>query len=150
MKGTNCLLNKKMPLPKQKFREILFLLLYSKDTSGADLETMVPFLKKELGVSRAAIEEAQDRLDLFSHEIESIDTLIAKHSTSYSFDRIPSLERNLLRIGVYELLFDHDIPPKVAISEAMRLAKKFGTQEAAKFVNAILDAILKDNTTDAT
>lgn len=69
--------------------------------------------------------------------------MITEHSTSYEFERIPRIERNVLRLGVYEIMYDSDIPPKVAIAEAIRLTRKFATPESATFVNAILDSILK-------
>jgi len=76
-------------------------------------------------------------------ELPEIDALIRNTSTSYRFERIQSIERNVLRLGIYEILYDDTIPPKVAIPEALRLSKKFGTPESAMFVNALLDTIYK-------
>ena len=61
----------------------------------------------------------------------------------YDIDRIHSVERNVLRLGIYELFFDPEIPPKVAIAEAIRMSKKFGTPESVSYVNAIMDNIYK-------
>ena len=74
-----------------------------------------------------------------------IDAVIAKTSQSYAFERIQSVERNILRLAVYELLYDPEMPPKVALAEAVRLTRKFGSPEAAAFVNALLDGIYKSS-----
>jgi len=132
-----------MTIPAQKFREIVFQLLYSYDIGRATDENMIDLLTKELSVTKKIICDAQRHLQLILKHKDEIDATIAKTSHAYAFERIQTVERNILRIGVYEILFDENIPPKVAIAEAMRLARKFSTKEAASFVNAILDAIYK-------
>jgi N utilization substance protein B len=134
-----------MALPQQKTREIIFQLLYSYDLGKAQSTDMLPLLMKELAVTRKAIRDAQEKVDSILSKQTQIDDLIAKTSYSYAFERIQSVERNILRVGIFELLYDKSIPPKVAISEAMRLARKFSTPESATFVNAILDSIYKSS-----
>ncbi len=134
-----------MPLPQQKSREIIFQLLYSYDLGKAHPVDMHPLLMKELSVTRKAIRDAQEKVDLILTKLPQIDDLIAKTSHSYAFERIQSVERNILRVGIFEILYDKSIPPKVAISEAMRLARKFSTPESAAFVNAVLDTIYKSS-----
>ena len=85
----------------------------------------------------------QLRKEKVEKRISGLDEQIGKASIEYAFDRIQVVERNILRLGLYEILFDDEVPPKVAISEAIRLARKFGTPEAASFINAILDNIYK-------
>lgn len=132
-----------MTVPQQKFREIVFQMLYSFDvghTSEADIGEL---LMKELAVTKKTVLKAQEKVqDIIAIE-EELDRMIAQASLSYEFSRIQSVERNVLRLGLYELLFDKTIPPKVAISEAMRLARKFGSPESGAFINAILDTIYK-------
>jgi len=132
-----------MSLPAQKFREIVFQMLYSYDMGRATDENMIELLCGELAVTKKAVKEAQTRMHQILEHLESIDTLIAKTSHSYTFERIQSVERNILRMGTFELLFDPSVPEKVAIAEAMRLARKFSTKESASFVNAILDVLYK-------
>lgn len=76
--------------------------------------------------------------------IKEIDQLITKYAPEWPLDQITIVDRNVLRIGVYELKFDDDIPPKVAINEAIELAKTFGGESSGKFVNGVLGAIYKD------
>ena len=76
--------------------------------------------------------------------LAEIDTYITKYATEWPLDQITIVDRNILRIGVYELVFDEDIPAKVAINEAIEIAKAFGSQSSGKFVNGVLGAIFKD------
>jgi transcription antitermination protein NusB len=136
-------------LSRQKNREIIFHLLYSSDFILSVAEEIFPILmqhhkvtKKTLYAAEADAKEVQDNLP-------AIDKIIAETATEYELDRIPKVERNLLRLGVFELCFSKEIPPKVAISEAVRLARKFATAESANFVNAILDTLYKKQLTNA-
>ena len=76
-------------------------------------------------------------------KLQMIDQMISETAKEYEFDRIPRVERNVLRLGVYEIYFSKTVPPKVAITEAVRLAKKFSSAESGSFINAILDALYK-------
>jgi len=73
-----------------------------------------------------------------------IDGLIAKYARNWDVTRMAVIDRNIMRLGIYELLFVQDIPPKVSINEAVELAKKFGDVESGKFVNGILDGVYRN------
>lgn len=133
-----------MALPQQKFREIVFQLLYSQDFTNLEEEEVIPFLMHELSVPKSALRLAWERRAQIGEKREEIDKLIEGASVAYAFERIPGVERNILRLGVFELLHDPAIPPKVAIAEAIRLARKFATPQGATFVNAILDALYQE------
>ncbi len=75
--------------------------------------------------------------------LEEIDGKISNYATNWQLKRMAIIDRNILRMGVYELVYAEDIPPKVSINEAVELAKKFGDTESSKFVNGILDKIHK-------
>jgi transcription antitermination protein NusB len=137
-----------MPIAPQKFREIVFQLIYS-DDFGADAD-VVEMLMAQLSVTKRIVREASSIRDAILAKKKEIDDLIQVHSESYELDRIPRVERNVIRLAAYELLFSKEVPPKVAIAEAIRLARKFATPEAATFVNAILDAILKQHLAEPT
>lgn len=77
-------------------------------------------------------------------KIGEIDKYITKYATEWPLQQITIVDRNILRIGVYELVFDDDIPAKVAINEAIEVAKTFGNESSGKFVNGVLGAIYKD------
>lgn len=82
--------------------------------------------------------------------IQTIDAKISQHAANWQLKRMAVIDRNILRLGVYELLHTRDIPPKVTINEAVELAKKFGDLESGKFVNGILDKIHKTEALDKT
>ncbi len=73
--------------------------------------------------------------------IDEIDDYISKASKGWRLERMARVERAILRLSVYQLLYREDIPPKVSINEAVELAKKFGNQESGAFINGILDNI---------
>ena len=78
---------------------------------------------------------------------ESIDTTITQYAIGWTVETIAPVERNILRVAIYEIAYYHDddIPPKVAINEAIELAKVFSGPAAGKFVNGILGGLYKDN-----
>lgn len=75
--------------------------------------------------------------------LPEIDETIAASVQNYSFDRLNSVDRNILRLGTYELLHKPDVPHAVVISEAIEIANRFATEESARFVNGVLDRIAK-------
>ncbi len=83
-------------------------------------------------------------LDGVMAKLPEIDTFITRYATEWPLDQITIVDRNVLRIGVYELKFNDDIPAKVAINEAIEIAKIFGSESSGKFVNGVLGAIFKD------
>ena len=76
-------------------------------------------------------------------KIQEIDDKISEYATNWQLKRMAVIDRNVMRLGLFELKYSKDIPPKVAINEAVELAKKYGDLESSKFVNGILDKIHK-------
>ena len=74
----------------------------------------------------------------------SIDDLISRATEHWSLGRMAIVDRNILRQGVFELLWAPDVPPNVAINEALEVAKKFSTHESSRFINGVLDRIHKE------
>ena len=72
---------------------------------------------------------------------DAIDEQIKKYATNWDLHRIAAVDRNILRLAIYEMLYREDIPPVVSINEAVDIAKKFSTQDSGKFVNGILDKV---------
>lgn len=75
------------------------------------------------------------------HHRDHIDDIIERYSSNWKMRRMACVDRNLLRLAVFELLYCADIPAKVSINEAIDIAKKFGSSESGSFVNGILDSI---------
>jgi N utilization substance protein B len=80
--------------------------------------------------------------------LKEIDETISAYASNWKLSRMAVIDRNVLRLATYELLFCPDIPQKVSINEAVDLAKKFGDMESGKFVNGILDKISKEEVKD--
>ena len=76
---------------------------------------------------------------------KEVDELLEKISANWAPDRMAVIDKNILRLGICELLFDPTMPPKVVINEAVEIAKKFGTEESPDFINGILDKVFKDS-----
>ena len=74
-------------------------------------------------------------------EREQIDTMIERFSSNWKMSRMSCVDRNIMRIAIYEMLYRVDIPLKVSINEAIDVAKKFGTEESGAFINGILDSV---------
>ena len=72
---------------------------------------------------------------------DEADAIIKKHAQNWDLHRMAAVDRNILRLAIYEMLYRDDIPPVVSINEAVDIAKKFSTQDSGKFVNGILDKI---------
>lgn len=76
--------------------------------------------------------------------LKKIDKIISEYAPDWPIDQITIVDRNVLRVGIYELVFSKDVPPKVAINEAIELAKGYGGPSSGKFVNGVLGAIFKN------
>lgn len=90
--------------------------------------------------------------DLYAREVlvgiethqGEIDRRIEERAQGWRLERLHSVDRNVLRLAIYELLYREDVPPEVVIDEAVELAKKYGTEKSPAFINGILDRILKE------
>lgn len=129
---------------RTKAREYVLQMLYQVDITRGDWQ--------EILENFCASNDRQDlsgELKDFSAQLlggvvehlEEIDKKISKYAANWQLERMAFVDRNIMRLGCFELLFRADIPPKVAINEAVELAKKYSGLESGKFVNAILDQI---------
>jgi transcription antitermination protein NusB len=134
----------RMALPQKKIREILLLLLYSHDFVHGNQEDSITMIMEELSVSKKYVHQAFAIQCEIEAKLPLLDKVIAKAAVSYDFQRIPRMERSILRLGAYELLCSPQIPGKVALAESIRLTRKFASPEGATFVNAVLDVIYTD------
>lgn len=77
-----------------------------------------------------------------------IDAIITKYATNWQLDRMATIDRNILRMATFEILFSEEIPAKVTINEAVEIAKRYGDKDSGKFVNGVLDKINKEEARD--
>ncbi len=113
-------------------------------SAGKDLKQTVKKVFKDFAPAFDDHGFVQDVIKGVTVNQESIDAYITKYATEWPLEQITIVDRNILRIGVYELVFNSDIPAKVAINEAIEIAKTFGSESSGKFVNGVLGAIYKD------
>lgn len=99
---------------------------------------------KEFGPGLDETEFAKEIIKEVKEHMSEIDGVITKYAPQWPIDQITIIDRNVLRIGIYELKFNKQVPPKVAINEAIELAKNFGGPSSGRFVNGVLGAIYKD------
>ncbi|GAW94168.1 transcription antitermination factor NusB [Calderihabitans maritimus] len=122
-------------------REKALQILFQIDVGRANPEFATEYILEESTLEEQDAAFTRQVVKGTLENISTIDELIESHSQDWDLARLANVDRNILRLGVYELLYRDDIPPSVSINEAVELAKIFGTEESSKFVNGILDAI---------
>ncbi|MFY7843237.1 MAG: transcription antitermination factor NusB [Rhabdochlamydiaceae bacterium] len=132
-----------MTLAVQKLRELVFQILYSWDFLGTIDEALFDLLMKQLKVTKKSVLLANNKVELIRQKVKEFDATIEKYCTDYKFERITTVEKNILRLALYEMLYDKDLTPQIAMKEAVRLGRKFATPEGSHFVNGVLDAVFK-------
>jgi len=133
-------------MPPQKFRELIFLLLFSEELHASDPDELIATVAKELKVRPKEVKMAWEKVVEITDKLQEIDADISAVSTSYDFHRIQKVELAVLRLSCYELLFEKKLAASIVIAEAKRLAKKFATPDAASFCQALLDSVVKIKT----
>jgi len=127
---------------RRKARETALQALYKIDISaGASGEEALEL--EELAPGSEARRYCETLVQGVTLRIGALDAEIEKHSENWTISRMSVVDRNILRIAVYELLYSGDVPYKVIIDEAVELAKKYGTDESGPFINGIIDRIRK-------
>ncbi len=128
-------------------RSIAMQTLFEWDFRGQSNSVLPAILEHNLKEFGPGLEEGGFAQELISgvvgHQAE-IDDLIAKYAPEWPINQITIVDRNILRIGVFELKISQNVPPKVAINEAIELAKSFGGPSSGKFVNGVLGSMFKD------
>lgn len=126
---------------RRKARVIALQVLYEVDSVGHDMErALAPFLAD----GRLNEENAVFARHLASGVLkdkDEIDEHIKKFATAWPLEQVPVVDRNILRLAIFEILLDNSVPIKVAINEAVELAKLFGSNNSPKFVNGVLGSV---------
>jgi N utilization substance protein B len=125
-------------------RECALKILYQAELTRRDIHLAAEKFWSEFEMIDEHVQDFSNRLTSgVEQNLPLIDAKISKHATNWQLKRMAVIDRNVIRIGVFELVYTSDIPPKVTINEAVELAKKYGDLESSKFVNGILDKIHK-------
>jgi N utilization substance protein B len=120
--------------------------LYAWEARGEAPETLIIALEElasQLRISPRNRLYADVLLRLTGDNMPRIDGIIRDNLTNWSLNRLSVIDRNILRLGVAELLYVDDVPPRVTIREMMHLAERYGTAESPRFINGVLDAVMR-------
>lgn len=130
---------------RTKARECALKVLYQIDITKDDYNNCLQdFWRNEKDVDNSIIEFANQLVRGTTENLQKIDKVIRDYATNWNIERMAVVDRNVLRLATYELLYLEDIPPKVSINEAVDIAKKYGDRDSGKFVNGVLDRISKE------
>jgi transcription antitermination protein NusB len=124
---------------RREGREAAVQYLYLRDLNG---DTDLPAYYKFRGLSPSARRFCDALVQGAIEHQQAIDEAIRKNTQNYELPRISVVDRNVLRVAIYEMLHCPEIPPVVSINEAIEIAKKYSTEESGRFVNGVLDQIL--------
>ncbi|MFH1423156.1 MAG: transcription antitermination factor NusB [Planctomycetota bacterium] len=122
-------------------REIALQLLYEFEVAGLLQNERITTYSHDRKAPQDTKEYTQRLIEGVRQNINEIDSYIEEFAENWHISRMPLVDKTILRMGAWELVFCGDVPPKVAINEAVDLAKRFGGADSGSFVNAILDKI---------
>jgi N utilization substance protein B len=128
---------------RRRARELALQLLYQHEHSGADLEVMQTDFDEWTGAAEEVREFADYLLRGTLSDLEQLDAELARQTAHWKLERLAAVDRNILRLAMFELMHEPDTPPAVVIDEAIEIAKKFGAEESGRFVNGVLDGFVK-------
>ena len=120
--------------------------LYAWEQRGGDVSQAIPVLHglfENLRVSPSNRPYSEVLVRLVATNLPRIDRAIVESLTNWRMERLSVIDRAILRLGTAEMMFVDDVPARMVIREAMQLAEKYGTQESARFVNGVLDAVMR-------
>lgn len=119
-------------------------MIYARDHNAVCDDFLILLAVQTMKVSKKTARLVRDKVAEVEACLPQIDAKLTKHLEHYSLEEISRIEKNVLRLGLYALFYETDLPPEVAIAEAIRVCCKFGSVEGAKFVNAVLDGVYKE------
>lgn len=129
---------------RSRAREVVLQILYQDDLNpDRRLSDDDDFMRRRLRGDESLIAFAKSLLSGVRRNRGELDPLLAERTENWSIERMAVTDRNVLRLGAFELLYS-DTPPRVAINEAVDLARRFGSKHSFQFVNGILDHVLQD------
>jgi N utilization substance protein B len=126
---------------RHKARTIALQALYEIDSVARDPGTVLTRLLSEADLSEENVVFVHELVEGAVRNREEIDSNIKKYAPAWPVEQIAMVDRNILRLAIFEILFDNKVPVKVAVNEAVELAKTFGSENSAKFINGVLGSV---------
>jgi N utilization substance protein B len=129
---------------RRSSRELALKFLYQFELNGGDLDEQIKLFLERNSSQEDVANFMKELVVSLIDKMEEIDEIIQKFSDHWILDRMTVIDRNILRMGACELLFNFSTPPKVVINEAIDIAKKYGNEDSPEFVNGILDKVFNE------
>ena len=129
---------------RRSSRELALKFLYQFELNGGDLGEQIKLFLERNSSQEDVANFMKELVVSLVNKMEEIDEIIQKFSDHWILDRMTVLDRNILRMGACELLFNFSTPPKVVINEAIDIAKKYGNEDSPEFINGILDKVYNE------
>ena len=126
---------------RRRARELALQVLYEVDSVGHEVEEILTHLVTEVELSEEHVAFTRELINGVIQNREKIDHNVQNFAPAWPIEQIPVVDRNILRLAIFEVLLDNKVPVKVAINEAVELAKTFGSDNSPKFVNGVLGSI---------
>src|SRR5215510_16182234 len=131
--------------PRRKAREYALQMLFQWDITHDTIDQIASTFFQNLPEESEGVVEFARKLVMNTVEhVEQIDELIRRHAEHWRLDRMATVDRNVLRLAIYEFLYDRDTPKTVVINEAIEIARRFSSEESPQFINGVLDSIKKE------
>ena len=129
---------------RRSSRELALKFLYQFELNGGDLDEQIKLFLERNSSQEDVANFMKELVVSLIDKMEEIDEIIQKFSDHWILDRMTVIDRNILRMGTCELLFNFSTPPKVVINEAIDIAKKYGNEDSPEFINGILDKVYNE------
>lgn len=129
---------------RHQSRESAFKAIYQMDMGDTDVESALEHVVEEDNLSETEAAFCTELVTAVIYRLEQIDIIIQRNMTGWRVNRLMSVDRNLLRLATYEIVFSGHISPEGAINEAVEMAKIYGQEQSSRFINSVLDKIRKN------
>ncbi len=126
---------------RRRARAIALQALYEVDSVGHNIEETLTYLLSDVELSEESVAFVHELVNGVIQNREEIDRNIKNFAPAWPVEQIPVIDRNILRLAIFEILLDNKVPVKVAINEAVELAKTFGSDNSARFINGVLGSV---------
>ncbi len=129
---------------RRKARELALNALFQGEMTATSAVENFPLLCENFEINKKAIPYGRELVYGITDKRDELDAKIEESAVNWRVSRMSVLDRNIIRLASYEMMFKEDVPPRVAIDEAIELAKRYCAEDSPGFINGILDAILKN------